>query len=123
MKENKIQFNMKRSLIMNREKIQKKIETGDFIHINGSVLRTLNVIPESRCRLSSLEYLFRDTDRHCLIDSIKYLDLSGYAELTDSETGKKTDFRSDRFDSTEISLTSKGIQVLRGAVTDDCIDV
>ncbi len=107
----------------NREEIRKKIETGDFIHINGSVLRTLNVIPDSRCRLSSLEYLFRNIDHYRFMDSIKYLDLSGYAELTDSETGKKTDFKADRFDSTEISLTAKGIQVLRGAVTDDCIDV
>lgn len=107
----------------NREKFQKKIETGDFMHINGSVLRTLNVISDSRCRLSSLEYSFGNVDHYCLMDSIKYLDLSGYVELTDSETGKKTNFRADCFDSTEIALTAKGIQVLRGAITDDCIDV
>ncbi len=107
----------------NREKFQKKIETGDFMHINGSVLRTLNVISDSICRLSSLEYSFGNIDHYCLMDSIKYLDLSGYVELTESETGKKTNFKADRFDSTEIALTAKGIQVLRGTVTDDCIDV
>lgn len=107
----------------NREKIQNKIETGNFIHFNGSVLRTLNIISDSRCRLSSLEYSFKGLDHYEFTDSIKYLYSSGYVELTDSENGKKTDFKEDRFDSIEISLTAKGIQVLRGAITDDCIDV
>lgn len=107
----------------NREKIQNKIETGNFMHTNGSVLRTLNIISDSRCRLSSLEYSFKGVDRYEFMDSIKYLDSSGYVELTDSETGNKTDFKTDRFDSTEISLTAKGIKVLRGVITDDCIDV
>lgn len=107
----------------NREKIQNKIETGNFMHCNGSVLRTLNIISDSRCRLSSLEYSFRGVDHYEFMDSIKYLDSSGYVELTDSENGKKTDFKAERFDSTEISLTAKGIKVLRGVITDDCTDV
>ena len=107
----------------NREKIQNKIETGNFIHFNGSVLRTLNIISDSRCRLSSLEYSFKGIDHYEFNDSIKYLYSSGYVELTDSENGNKTNFKEDRFDSTEISLTAKGIQVLRGAITDNCIDV
>ncbi len=44
----------------NHEKIQNKIETGNFIHFNGSVLQTLNIISDSRCRLSSLEYSFKE---------------------------------------------------------------
>ena len=107
----------------NHEKIQNKIETRNFMHRNGSILRTLNVISDSRCSLSSLEYSFKGVDHYCFIDSIKYLDTSGYVDLTDSKTGKKTNFKADRFDSTEISLTAKGIQVLRGIITDDCIDV
>ena len=107
----------------NREKFQKKIETGDFMHTNGSVLRTLNVISDSRCRLSSLEYSFKGVDHYEFMDSIKYLDSSGYVELMDIESGKKINFKFDRLDSTEISLTAKGIKVLRGVITDDCIDV
>lgn len=107
----------------NREKIQNKIETRNFMHCNESVLRTLNIISDSKCRLSSLEYLFRGIDHYEFMDSIKYLDSNGYVELTDSENGKKTDFKADSFDSTEISLTAKGIKILRGVITDDCIDV
>lgn len=107
----------------NREEFQKKIETGDFMHINGSVLRTLNVIADSKCRLSSLERSFGNIDHYCFMDSIKYLDLSGYIELTDNETGGKTDFKANCFNNTQIALTAKGIQVLRGAITDHCVDV
>lgn len=107
----------------NREKIQNKIETGNFMHTNGSVLRTLNIISDSKCRLSSFEYSFKGVDHYEFMDSIKYLDSSGYVELTDGETSNKTDFKADRFENTEISLTAKGIKILRGAITDDCIDV
>lgn len=107
----------------NREKIQNKIETGDFMHRNGSILRTLNAISNSCCRLASLEYSFRRVNHYEFMDSIKYLDSSGYVELTDIESEKKIDFKSDRLESTEISLTAKGIKVLRGVITDDCIDV
>lgn len=107
----------------NREKIQNKIETGDFMHRNSSILRTLNAILDSCCRLASLEYLFRGVNHYEFVDSIKHLDSSGYVELTDIESEKKIDFKSDRLESTEISLTAKGIKVLRGVITDDCIDV
>lgn len=107
----------------NREKFQKKIETGNFMHMNGSVLRTLNVISDSKCCLASLVYALGNIDHDCLIDSVKYLNLSGYVELTDNETGKKINFKADSFDNTTIALTAKGIQVLRGAITDDCIEV
>lgn len=116
-------MNRMENTMNNCEKIQNKIETGNFMHQNGSVLRTLNIIPDSKCRLSSLEYSFKGIDHYEFMDSIKYLDSSGYVELTDIESSKKIDFKSDRLESTEISLTAKGIKVLRGVITDDCIDV
>lgn len=49
-------FKRKGIFIMNNnEMIQRKIDTGNLLHINEKILRTLNVISESRCRLSSLE--------------------------------------------------------------------
>lgn len=107
----------------NHEQIRQKIDTGDFMHINGSVLRTLNVISDSRCSLSSLEYAFGNINRYRLMDSIKYLDSSEYVELTNSENGKKTAFKADQFKNTDISLTAKGVQVLRGVLADNCIEI
>lgn len=108
---------------MNNREIQNKIENENFIHSNGTILRTLNVISDNKCRLSSLEKLFKCIDHYEFTDNVKYLNTSGYVKLTDIETGNEINLKSDRFNSTEISLTAKGIQVLRGAITDNCIDV
>lgn len=105
------------------EMIQRKINTGNLVHINGKILRTLNVISESRCRLSSLEYSFGDIEHDSFVNSVKYLNMSGYVELNDCWTKKTTSFTESKFDDTEISLTAKGIRVLCGVIEDECIEV
>jgi len=114
---------MERNLIMNKNKIIQKIDQGNFRHINGTILRTLNVIAESRCRLSSLEYSLRNDDHDSFINSIKYLNLSGYIELVDCNTKKAKDFYDGKFEDVAIALTAKGIRVLSGALEDDCVEV
>ncbi len=109
---------------MNTEKIQKDIKNSNFFHMNGTILRTLNVIENSRCSLKSLEYIFRnDTEHNQFIESIKYLSESGYIYLRNRVTGISTEFKADSFNDTEMSLSAKGIQVLRGMITDNCIEV
>lgn len=73
----------------NNEMIQRKINTGNLVHINGKILRTLNVISESKCQLSSLEYSFGDIEHDSFVNSVKYLNMSGYVELKDCWTKKR----------------------------------
>ncbi|MDE6091500.1 MAG: hypothetical protein K2G14_00190 [Ruminococcus sp.] len=109
---------------MNTEKIQKDIENSNFFNMNGTILRTLNVIENSRCTLSSLEFVFKGhTEHNEFIESVKYLSVSGYINLRNIDTGTPTEFRADKFDDTEMLLSAKGIQVLRGMITDNCINV
>lgn len=109
---------------MNDKKIQNDIKNNSFFRMNGTILRTLNIVVDSRCGLSSLEYAFKQTTDHSsLIESIRYLHESGYIKLTDCDSRKPVDLKEDTFRDTETSLTAKGIQVLRGAITDSCIDV
>lgn len=109
---------------MNAEKIQKDIENINFFNMNGTILRTLNILDDSRCSIASLEFVFRDkNDNKSFIESIKYLSVSGYIDLRNIDTGTSTEFTADKFDDTEISLSAKGIQVLRGMITDNCINV
>lgn len=109
---------------MNAEKIQKDIADSKFFHMNGTILRTLNVIEDSRCGLSTFEFVFKGSIEHDeFIESIKYLSLSGYINLTDYISRTPIDFNADRFNNTEMSLSAKGIQVLRGIIEDSCIDV
>lgn len=109
---------------MNAEKIQKDIENINFFNMNGTILRTLNVIEDSRCTLSSLEFVFKSSIKHTeFMESVKYLSISGYINLWNIDTETPTEFKADRFDNTEMSLSAKGIQVLRGMITDNCINV
>ena len=109
---------------MNAEKIQKDIAYSKFFHMNGTILRTLNVLDDSRCTLSSLEFVFKGhTEHNEFIESVKYLSVSGYINLRNCDTGTPTEFRTDKFNDTEMSLSAKGIQVLRGMITDNCINV
>lgn len=85
-----------------------------FFHLNGTILRTLNVIQGSRCGLKSLEFLFTGRIRHEEFEkSVEYLHLGGYVELSERDGGILT----------EISLSDNGIQVLRGIIADNCIEV
>lgn len=77
----------------NNEMIQRKIDTGNLVHINGKILRTLNVISESRCQLSSLEYSFGDIEHDSFVNSVKYLNMNGYVELKDCWTKKRFPLR------------------------------
>ncbi|MDE6102592.1 MAG: hypothetical protein K2F73_06420 [Ruminococcus sp.] len=109
---------------MNAEKIQNDIADSKFFHMNGTILRTLNVIEDSRCTLSSLEFVFKGhTEHNEFIESVKYLSVSGYINLRNTDTGTSTEFTADKFNDTEMSLSAKGIQVLRGMITDNCINV
>lgn len=107
----------------NNEMIQRKIDTGNLVHINRKVLRSLNVISESKCQLSSLEYSFGDIKHDSFVNSVKYLNMSGYVELKDCWTKKTISFKESKFDDTEISLTAKGIRVLCGVLEDECVEV
>ena len=109
---------------MNAEKIQKDIADSKFFHMNGTILRTLNVIKDSRCGLSSLEFVFRQTtDHNSFAESIRYLYESDYIKLMDCNSGNPVDLKEDKFRNTETALTAKGIQVLRGIIEDNCIEV
>ncbi|MGM9969228.1 MAG: hypothetical protein ACI35S_02400 [Anaeroplasma sp.] len=90
---------------------------------NGRILRTLNVLKGDRQRLKSLEYAFNDIDHYQFLDSVTYLQKSGYIQLTDTITKNETTLDDSNFNDIHISLTSAGIKLLCGAIQDDCVEV
>lgn len=107
----------------NNDMMQRRIDAGNLVHINGKILRTLNVISESKCLLASLEYSFGEIEHSDFVYSLKYLSISGYVELRDCWSKKVISFSESRFDETEVSLTAKGIRVLCGVLEDECVEV
>lgn len=103
--------------------VQQIAKTGDLTHINGSVLRTLNVISGGKCRLSDLECVFNGINRYHFLDSLEYLAESEYIELKNGTTGSRTDLETGQFSATNAVLTGKGIRILQGFLTDECVEV
>lgn len=105
------------------QQVQQVAKTGGFMQVNGSVLRTLNVISGGKCSLSGLEYIFSGVNRCHLLNSLDYLAKSEYIELKSGTTGSKADLETGKFSDTNAVLTGKGILILRGFLEDDCIEV
>ncbi len=103
--------------------VQQIAKRSDLMHINGSVLRTLNILSGSKCRLSDLECVFNGINRYHFLDSLEYLAESEYIELKDVPTGSRVELETEHFSATNAVLTGKGILVLRGFLEDDCIEV
>ncbi|MCM1316190.1 MAG: hypothetical protein NC205_03810 [Prevotella sp.] len=99
--------------------LQQTAENGGLMHINGSVLRTLNVISGGKCRLSDLDSVFSRVTRCRLINSLEYLAKSEYIELKNGTTGSRADLETADY----AVLTGKGVQVLQGFIEDDFIEV
>ena len=103
--------------------LQQTAGNGGLMHINGSVLRTLNVISGGKCRLSDLDDVFSRVTRCRLINSLEYLAESEYIELKNDTTGSRADLETGQFSAINAVLTGKGILVLRGFLTDECVEV
>lgn len=103
--------------------IQQIAGTDELMHINGSVLRTLNAISGGKCRISDIEYIFSRINHHCLLNSLKYLVISEYIQLKSSTTGSRAELDTERFYDTYAVLTGKGVLVLQGFLDDECIEV
>ena len=94
------------------------------MNINGTILRTLNVIRGSRCGLKSLEFLFTGRIRHTdFLESINYLSGHGYIRFLNCEHREITKLSENDFDTTDISLSDAGIRVLRAEILDECVEV
>lgn len=63
---------------------------------------------------------FGNIEHDSFVNSVKYLNMSGYVELKDCWTKKTISFKESK---SEISLTAKGIRVLCGFLGDECIEV
>lgn len=83
----------------------------------------MEVIRGGRCGLKSIEFLFTGRIGHAdFVECIQYLSGKDYINFWDCG-GKTTEFAEKDFRFTEISLSDAGIQVLRGAISDELVEV
>lgn len=107
---------------MNPETMLKKARAANFIENNGKVLRGINMLRIDYNKLSSIRtVLCLDSDDFA--DSVNFLIEEGYIKIRHCDTKKNIELADYPMDEIEGKLTSKGIRLLAGTITDDCIAV
>ena len=112
---------------MNREEMMKQIRADAFPQNNGSVLSCINLLnrqgfsPLEQVRLGVENWGIKKTD---FLDSIHFLKLAGYIETRSIE--EKTpgaDLADYDYKESEVRASAKGIRLMNGSITDECVKV
>ncbi|MBD5158667.1 MAG: type VI secretion protein [Ruminococcus sp.] len=105
-----------------KQLLNKRIFARNFAENNGSVLRTVNILKTKYNKLKNLQFAL-NMEQNEIENSVNYLFEAGYLHLRNAETKAQTSLADADFDSVEGKLTAKGIRLLAGAITDECVDI
>ena len=109
--------------MLSKEELLKKIEAGNFIQNNGTVLRTINILRHTYNKLGTIKMALDDMPEDEMLDCVNYLYESDYIHLRDINTKLDSSLADNDYKSLEAKLTAKGIQLLAGKLKDECIIV
>lgn len=107
---------------MDKETLNRRISAGNFVENNGSVLRAVNILKTKFNRLKDIKYAL-NIEKNEIENSINYLHEAGYLHLRNSENRQPSSLADDDFDVLEGKLTAKGIQLLAGVISDECVEI
>ena len=107
---------------MDKETLNKRISAGNFVENNGSVLRAVNILKTKFNRLKDIKYAL-NIEKNDIENSINYLHEAGYLHLRNLENKQPSSLADDDFDALEGKLTARGIQLLAGVITDECVEI
>ncbi len=108
---------------MDKETLNRRISAGNFVKNNGSVLRTVNILETKYNKLKSIQYALINVDKDEISNSINYLYEAGYLHLRHIESKQPSSLADADFDELEGKLTAKGIQLLKGVIQDECVEI
>ncbi|MDE5619469.1 MAG: type VI secretion protein [Ruminococcus sp.] len=108
---------------MDKETLNRRISAGNFVENNGSVLRTVNLLKTKYNKLKSIQYALNNIDQNEISNSVNYLYEAGYLHLRHTESKQPSSLADDDFDELEGKLTAKGIQLLAGVISDECVEI
>ena len=107
---------------MDKDTLNKRISVGNFVENNGSVLRVVNILKTKFNRLKDIKYAL-NIEKNDIENSVNYLHEAGYLHLRNSENKQPSSLADDDFDALEGKLTAKGIQLLAGVISDECVEI
>ncbi len=107
---------------MDKAELTRRIEAGSFAADNGRVLRTIHILQGRDIRLESLQYALADLSAGALRESLFYLQDAGYIRARDTVSRLRADVTAAD-DTVAVRLTAKGMQLLKGYVSDPAVHI
>lgn len=105
------------------QEYMQKIKAKNFVKNNGYILRTINILRVNYEKLSDVKYALSDVSEHDFLSSVNYLFLSEYILLRHIKTKAPADIADVPYEEIEAKLSSKGIKLLDGTITDNSVEV
>lgn len=105
------------------QEYMQKIKARNFVKNNGQVLRTINILHVGYEKLSDVKYALGDIQEHDFLSSVNYLFLSEYILLRKIKTKEPADIADVAYEELEAKLSSKGIKLLDGTISDNSVEV
>ena len=104
---------------------KQRLKAGNFVHNNGRVLRTINILRYKYNKLSGIQSVLHDDgiSEDEFLDAVNFLAMEGYIHLRDVSTQHDASLADCPYETLEARLTGKGIRLLAGGLEDDMIEV
>ena len=107
-------------------KLEKRaLRAGSFVHNNGKVLRTVNILRLKYNKLTGVQSVLEDDGiaEDEFLDSVNFLAEEGYIHLRRISNKEPAALADTDYTALEAKLTGKGIRLLAGGIEDDMIEV
>lgn len=105
------------------EVYMQKIKARNFVQNNGQFFIIHMKYVDSSQNLSDVKYAIGNVSEHDFLSSVNYLFLSEYILLRNIKTKEPADIADVPYEELEAKLSSKGIKLLEGSVTDNSVEV
>ena len=103
---------------------KRALRAGSFVHNNGKVLRTVNILRLKYNKLTGVQSVLEDDGiaEDEFLDSVNFLTEEGYIHLRRISNKEPAALADTDYTALEAKLTGKGIRLLAGGIEDDMIE-
>lgn len=106
---------------MNNKELLQKMRATEFRENNGRVLRIINIMRHKYEKLTSVKSVLDEMDESSFLDCINFLSEEEYIRLRNTSTKLKAELSDTDYYELEAKLTSKGIRLIGGEITDQMV--
>ena len=102
---------------------KKQMHKQNFIHLNGAIMRTLNILECKEQTLWSLRYILHEASLEELRNSFHYLQDSGYIRIQHPEGAACMRADKEEYSHVKVEITHQGMDLLMGITDNPAVEI